>query len=57
MKTFQSILAKMSLVGGLVVLSLPAVQAQNLGSFLKDAAHKAAKQAVQKAVDKASDQQ
>lgn len=47
----------MSLVGGLVVLLLPAVQAQNLGGFLKDAAHKAAKQAVQKAVDKASDQQ
>ena len=47
----------MSLVGGLVVLSLPAVQAQNLGGFLKDAAHKAAKQAVEKAVDKASDRQ
>lgn len=57
MNTFRSFLTKMSLVLGILVCSSLVVQAQSFGSFLKDAAHKAAKQAVQKAVDKVSEQQ
>ena len=57
MKTSHSFLAQMSFVFGFLVCSSLVVQAQSFGSFLKDAAHKAAKQAVQKTVEKVSEQQ